>query len=37
MERDYESYNKAVKMVMQESQRGALRNVHGPLSRLIKA
>ena len=36
MERDFESYNKAVKMVMQESQRGALRNVHGPVSRLIK-
>jgi len=36
MERDYESYTKAVKMVMQEAQRGALRNVHGPLSRLIK-
>ena len=36
MERDYESYYKSVKMVMQEAQRGALRNVHGPLSRLIK-
>jgi len=36
MERDFESYNKAVKMVMQESQRGALRNVHGPVSRLIR-
>ena len=36
MERDYDSYNKAVKMVMQESQRGALRNVHGPVSRLIR-
>ena len=37
MERDFESYNKAVKMVMQEAQRGSLRNIHGPLSRLIKA
>ena len=36
MERDFESYNKAVKMVMQESQRGALRNIHGPVSRLIR-
>ena len=36
MERDFDSYNKAVKMVMQESQRGALRNVHGPVSRLIR-
>ena len=36
MERDYESYQKSVKMIMQESQRGSLRNVHGPVSRLIK-
>ena len=36
MERDYDSYNKAVRMVMQEAQRGALRNVHGPISRLIR-
>ncbi len=36
MERDYESYNKAVRMVMQEAQRGTLRNVHGPVSRLIR-
>ena len=36
MERDYDSYNKAVKMVMQEAQRGALRNIHGPVSRLIR-
>ena len=36
MERDYDSYNKAVRMVMQEAQRGALRNVHGPVSRLIR-
>ncbi len=36
MERDFDSYNKAVKMVMQETQRGALRNVHGPVSRLIR-
>ena len=36
MERYYESYQKSVKMIMQESQRGSLRNVHGPVSRLIK-
>ncbi|MEE1035471.1 MAG: hypothetical protein U0L15_00020, partial [Oscillospiraceae bacterium] len=36
MERDFESYNKAVRMVMQEAQRGSLRNVHGPVSRLIR-
>ena len=36
MERDFESYNKAVRMVMQESQRGSLRNIHGPVSRLVR-
>ncbi|MBQ3504014.1 MAG: chromosome segregation protein SMC [Oscillospiraceae bacterium] len=36
MERDFESYTKAVRMVMQEAQRGALRNIHGPVSRLIR-
>ena len=36
MERDFESYNKAVRLVMQECQRGTLRNVHGPVSRLIR-
>ena len=36
MERDFDSYNKAVRMVMQEAQRGALRNIHGPVSRLIR-
>ena len=36
MERDYESYQKSVRMVMQESQRGAIRNIHGPVSRLIR-
>ncbi len=37
MERDFESYQKSVRMVMQESQRGALRNIHGPVSMLIRA
>ena len=36
MERDFENYQKSVRMVMQEAQRGALRNIHGPVSRLIK-
>ncbi len=36
MERDYESYQKSVKLVMQEADRGSLRNIHGPLSRLIR-
>ncbi len=37
MERDFESYSKAVRLVMQEAQRGSLRNIHGPVSRLIRA
>ena len=36
MERDFESFNKSVKRIMQEAQRGALRNIHGPVSRLIR-
>lgn len=36
MERDYESYTKSVRLVMQEAQRGALRGIHGPVSRLIR-
>ena len=36
MEREYEGYTKAVKFVMQEAGRGALRGVHGPVSRLIR-
>ncbi len=36
MERDFDSYNKSVRMVMQEAQRGSLRNVHGPVSRLVR-
>ena len=35
MERDFESYQKSVKLVMQEAQRGVLRGIHGPVSRLI--
>ncbi len=36
MERDFESYQKSVRLVMQEAQRGGLKNVHGPVSRLIR-
>ncbi len=36
MERDFESYQKSVRLVMQEAQRGNLRNIHGPVSRLIR-
>ena len=36
MERDFESFQKSVRLVMQEAQRGGLRNVHGPVSRLIR-
>ena len=36
LERDFENYQKSVRMVMQEAERGRLRNVHGPVSRLIR-
>ncbi len=36
MERDFENYQKSVRMVMQEAQKGSLRNIHGPVSRLIR-
>ena len=36
MESDYESYNKSVRGIMQESRRGTLQNIHGPVSRLIQ-
>ncbi len=36
MERDYESYQKSVRTVLQEADRGGLRNIHGPVSRLIR-
>ena len=35
LEKDYEGFNKAVKTVMREVERGALRGVHGPVARLI--
>ncbi len=36
MERDFENYQKSVRMVMQEAQKGRLQNIHGPVSRLIR-
>ena len=36
MEREYEGFSKAVKFVMQQAESGTLRNVHGPISRLIQ-
>ena len=36
MEQDLEGYNKSVRQVMQEAKRGNLRNVHGPVSKLIR-
>ena len=36
MERDFESYQKSVRLVMQEAQRGKLNNIHGPVSKLIR-
>lgn len=36
MERDYEGFSKAVRLVMQGAERGTLRGVHGPVSKLIR-
>ncbi len=36
MEREYEGYSKAVRFIMREKERGSLRNIHGPVSNLIK-
>ncbi len=36
MEKDYEGYHKSVRTVMQGSEKGALRNIHGPVSQLIR-
>ena len=36
MEKDFEGYQKSVRQVMQEANRGVLRNVHGPVSQLIR-
>ena len=36
LEKEYEGFNKAVKTVMREAERGTLRGVHGPVARLIR-
>ncbi len=36
MEQDFEGYQKSVRQVMQEAKRGGLRNVHGPVSQLLR-
>ena len=36
MEQEYEGFSRAVRLVMQESERGALAHVHGPVSKLIR-
>ena len=37
MEKDFEGYQKSVRQVMQAVKGGSLRNVHGPISQLIRA
>ena len=36
MEKNYEGFNKAVKTVMRESDRGTLKGIHGPVANLLK-
>ena len=36
LERDYQGYSKAVKLVMQEFSRGTLKNIHGTVAGLVK-
>ena len=36
MEQDFEGYQKSVRQIMHESQRGNLRNIHGPVSQLLR-
>jgi len=36
MEKDFEGYQKSVRNVMQEAKRGGLKNIHGPVSQLIR-
>ena len=36
MEEDLEGYNRSVRQVVQEGKRGGLRNIHGPVSKLIR-
>lgn len=36
MEKEYQGYSKSVKLVMQEAQRGILKNIHGTVGSLVK-
>ena len=36
MEKEYEGFNKAVRVVMQAAERNALRGIHGPVANLIR-
>lgn len=36
MEKDYEGYSRSVKVVMQESSRGTLKNIHGPIANVVR-
>jgi len=36
MEKDYQGYSKAVKLIMQEHSRGSLKNIHGTVAGLLK-
>ena len=37
MQKDFEGYSKAVKVVMREKERGSLRGIHAPVANLFKA
>ena len=37
MEKDYEGFNRAVKTVMREAERGTLHGIHGPVANLVRA
>ncbi len=36
MEREYEGFNKAVRLVMAESEKGRLKNIYAPVSKLVQ-
>ncbi len=36
LEREYEGFNKAVRLVMRERASGGLRGIHGPVSTLMR-
>ncbi|SMC46707.1 chromosome segregation protein SMC [Papillibacter cinnamivorans] len=36
MEKEYEGFSKAVRTVMQEAERGILKNIHGPAANLLR-